>query len=216
MTIRLIFTTSMTARHANPVEREQMYYDIITKNLETMRGMPIEFYIVENSGKRRTLLDTIPGVHLVYTDTNSIEYTGPNTDAQTGLKPMKEMLDIQRVCDTFEFDEEDIVIKLTGRYLLENPPTFLEALIMNQDKYDVYMKFFNICSMLYDPQDCVLGLCAIRYKYLQEFNPRYMLERESAEQVFAAFVRRIVPQERILEATHLGLRLPQEYGGSFV
>ena len=128
------------------------------------------------------------------------------------LEPMKEMLDIQRVCQAFEFDEEDIVIKLTGRYLLENPATFLKSLIDNQDSYDAFMKFFNICTMSYDPADCILGLCGVRYKYLLEFNPRYMLEEHSAERVFSAFVRRTIDKDRIFEATHLGLRLPQDYG----
>ena len=210
MTIRLIYTTCISARHADPIEREQMYYKNILQTLTIVRGMPIEIYIVENSGKRKTLLDDISGVHLLYTDTNAIKYSGSNPNAETGLKAMKEMMDILRVCDVFEFDEEDIVIKLTGRYGLQNPPTFLETLIENQGKYDVFMKFLNICTMRYDSMDCVLGLCAIRYKYLQEFNPRYMLEQPSCECVFAAFVRRTVPEERILEATHLGLVLPRE------
>ena len=211
MTIRLIFTTCITARHADVGEREQVYYKTIRESLKTLAGLPIEFYIVENSGKRRTLLDDISGVHLLYTDTNAIEYTGSNPDAETGLKAMKEMIDILRVCDVFDFDEEDIVIKLTGRYGLQNPPTFLENLIEKEGKYDVFMKFLNICTMRYDPMDCILGLCAIRYKYLQEFNPRYMLEQPSCECVFTAFVRRRVPQERILEVTHLGLVLPREH-----
>ena len=211
MTIRLIFTTCITARHADVGEREQVYYKTIRESLKTLADLPIELYIVENSSKRRTLLDDISGVHLLYTDTNAIEYTGSNTDAQTGLKPMKEMMDILRVCDVFEFDEEDIVIKLTGRYGLQNPPTFLENLIKTQEKYDVFMKFFNICTMSHDVNDCVLGLFAIRYKYLAEFNPRYMLEQNSAERLFAAFVREFVPRERILDVSHLGLVLPREY-----
>jgi len=211
MTIRLIFTTCIEARYADPVERETAYYTTITNNLNTMRGLPVEYYIVENGGKRRTVLDDISGVHLLYTDTNAIKYTGSNPDAETGLKPMKEMMDIQKICNTFDFDDEDIIIKITGRYGLQNPPTFLENLIQNEGKYDVFMKFFNICTMSYDEMDCVLGLYAIRYKYLQEFNPRYMLEQESAEHVFATFVRRTVAQERILEVTHLGLVLPREY-----
>ena len=211
MTIRLIFTSCIAARYAAPVEREQIYYKTITASVKAMSGLPIEFYIVENSGKRRTLLDDISGVHLLYTDTNAIKYSGSNPDAETGLKGMKEMMDVLRVCDVFDFDEEDIVIKLTGRYGLQNPPTFLENLIENEGNYDVFMKFLNICTMSYEPMDCVLGLCAIRYKYLQEFNPRYMLEQLSCERVFAAFVRHTVPQERILEVTHLGLVLPREY-----
>jgi len=210
MTFRLIFTTCIAARYSDAAEREKMYYEAITKSLKILRGMPIEIYIVENSVKRRTLLDDISGVHLLYTDTQAIQYTGANPDAETGLKPMKEMMDIHRVCDTFDFDEEDIVIKLTGRYLLDNPPTFLENIIKNSQNYDVFMKFLNICSMKYEQYDCVLGLFAIRYKYLLEFNPRHMLEQTSAEQIFARFVRSSICQERILEATHLGLILPRE------
>jgi hypothetical protein len=201
----------MRARHADPSQRELDYLRTIMQSLETMKGLPIEVYIVENNGERRTLLNDISGVHLVYTDTNQIPYTGSNPDAQTGLKGMKEMLDIHRVCDLFNFDEEDIVIKMTGRYSLEAPQLYVRTVIEQEPNYDAFIKFLNICTMKYDPTDCVLGLFAIRYKYLQNFNPRFMLEQPSSEQIFAVYVRNTIPPERICEVTHLGLYLPREH-----
>ena len=210
MKYRFIFTTCMHARHADPIQREVDYVRTITQSLEAIKGLPIEIYIVENNGERRTMLDDISGVHVVYTDTNEIPYTGNNPDAQTGLKGMKETLDIHRVCDLFNFDEEDIIIKMTGRYSLEAPQLYLKMIIDQEPNYDAFIKFFNICTMKYDPMDCVLGLFAIRYEYLQNFNPRFLLEQPSSEQVFAAYVRNTIPLERICEVSHLGLYLPRE------
>jgi hypothetical protein len=53
--------------------------------------------------------------------------------------------------------------------------------------------------------DCILGLFALRYKYLKEFNYMQMESHPSMEHVFARFVRENVAIDRILETKYLGM-----------
>jgi hypothetical protein len=177
-----------------------MYYNAISESISILSQLPFEFYIVENNGERKTRLNDISGARLLYTNTNSIKCS-----TEKGAKGMKEFQDMIFVADKYEFNDEDIVIKLTGRYTLEAPPTFLESVIALEDKYDAFIKWYNICSREYVYHDCILGLYAVRYKYLKEFNFINMTRHVSMEHVFAMHIRDNVPAERIKEIQHLGL-----------
>ena len=190
MKYRFIFTTSIITS-----DREQTYYDTITDTLSKLQHLPFEFYIVENNGERKTLLDTIQGVKLLYTNTN-------NRVTKIGTK---EFHDIQLLSDLYEFEDEDIIIKLTGRYTVANPPTFLESLLTLEQGYDSMMKWMHIWGGVYLYDDCILGLFALRYKYLKEFNYMRMESHPSMEHVFARFVREVVPEDRIIEIKYLGM-----------
>ena len=195
MVIRFIFTTSIIDS-----TREELYYNAISESMSILSQLPFEFYIVENNGERKTRLNDISGAKLLYTNTNSIKCS-----MEKGAKGMKEFQDMIFVADKYEFNDEDIVIKLTGRYTLEAPPTFLESVIALEDKYDAFIKWYNICSREYVYHDCILGLYAVRYKYLKEFNFINMTRHVSMEHVFAMHIRDNVPAERIKEIQHLGL-----------
>jgi hypothetical protein len=190
MKYRFIFTTSIITP-----DREQVYYDAITGALSKLKHLPFEFYIVENNGERKTLLDTIEGVKLLYTNTNARELK----------KGTKEFHDIRLLSELYEFEDEDLIIKLTGRYTLANPPTFLDSLVGLEKDYDSMMKWMNIYINIYMNVDCILGLFALRYKYLKEFNYMQMESHPSMEHVFARFVRENVAIDRILETKYLGM-----------
>jgi hypothetical protein len=63
---------------------------------------------------------------------------------------------------------------------------FIELIKNNNDSY---VKFFNVCTQKYVLDDCVLGLFAIKCKYIKEFNYTCI---KSAECEFASYVRRNV------------------------
>jgi hypothetical protein len=195
MVFRFIFTTSIIDS-----AREQVYYNAISESISILSHLPFEFYIVENNGQRQTMLDDISGAKVLYTNTNNITLS-----TTRGGKGMKEFQDIIHVADKYQFNDEDIVVKLTGRYTLQAPATFLESVIALEDKYDAFIKWYNICSREYVYHDCILGLYALRYKYLKEFNFINMTRHVSMEHVFAMHIRDTVPEERITEIQHLGL-----------
>ena len=63
----------------------------------------------------------------------------------------------------------------------------------------------DVIQEKYFYDDCCLGLYAIRFRYLREFNYIEMATHPSMEQVFARFVREAVPAARIASIEHLGL-----------
>lgn len=191
MKFRFIITSSI-----NTPEREITYVSQIKNSISVMKDLPFEVYLVENNGMRETVFDELEGLTLVYTGTNSIR--------SFERKGMKEFHDLLLLADTYDFDDEDIIIKLTGLYTLSDA-TFLKSVVELESQYDAFIKWYDVIHEKYVYDDCCLGLYAIRYKYLNKFNYIEMLQHPSMEHVFAKYVREEVPANRIMEATHLGL-----------
>jgi len=192
MRFRFVITSSI-----NTPEREQVYLEQIRQSLAAVGHHPFSVYIVENNGPRQTSFDAIEGVNLFYTYTNA--------NRAFVRKGMKEFHDLVLLGDKYEFEDDDIIIKLTGLYTLENPNTFLESIVQNEMYYDAFIKWMDVIRGIYLYDDCCLGLYAIRFRYLTEFNYIAMATHHSMEQVFARYVRDAVPAERIASIEHLGL-----------
>ena len=192
MVFRFIFTSSI-----NTSEREELYVKCITKSLRIIKDMPFQIYLVENNGLRQTPFDDMSGVTLYYTDTNRLKSFG-----NIGVR---EFTDIILLAERYNFHENDIVIKLTGLYTMEEPNKFLKFVMDYADRYDAFMKWLDVTNNNYFTPDCVLGLYAIRYKYIENFNYLEMMNHPSMEHIFAKHVREAVPEDRIAEIQHLGL-----------
>lgn len=54
-------------------------------------------------------------------------------------------------------NDNDYLIKLTGRYYMNNS-IFIDTIIKNINKYDAFIKFFNVCTRQFENFDCVLGM----------------------------------------------------------
>ena len=112
------------------------------------------------------------------------------------------------VCSTYlknkfnvveNINDDDIVIKLTGRYKLLNLD-FIN-LVKNND-LDGFVKFFNVCTKKYEFDDCVLGLFAIKCKYLKEFKYNFL---KSPECEFADYIRKNIDKNKLIEVHQLDL-----------
>ena len=136
--------------------RQKRYITSITKLLELTNNLPVKVILVENNGKRDTYLDNF-NCDICYTDNNNIEcfHKGEN-----------ELLDIKEVINKYNIDDNDTIIKLTGRYKLLNS-NFINLVI--KGNYDAYVKFFNVRTKQFNYDACILGLFAIKCKYLKEF-----------------------------------------------
>jgi len=192
MRFRFVITSSI-----NTPEREQVYLKQIRRSLGAVAGHPFSVYLVENNGPRQTAFDAIEGVQLFYTHTNA--------NRAFVRKGMKEFHDLVLLGDKYEFEDNDIIIKLTGLYTLENPNTFLKTIVEQEVYYDAFIKWMDVLQQKYMYDDCCLGLYAIRFKYLKEFNYIEMATHPSMEHIFARYVRDVVPAERIASIEHLGL-----------
>ena len=197
MVFRFIFTSSI-----NTPQRESLYFERIQKCIRIIKDFPFSIYIVENNGERITQLNDISGAILTYTDINKLR-------AMSGSPiGVREFWDINYIAEKYEFDDEDMIIKITGLYTLEEPNLFLNFVTQAIDRSDAFIKWVDVTEDIKDRyyyDDCCLGLFALRYKYLKSFNFMEMRLCTSMEHIFAKHVRVEVPSDRIANIEHLGL-----------
>ena len=183
--IYLIITTSINNRYGtqDQAERQERYLYAIN---ETLKNLPHEIkpIIVENNGKRETYLDNFYHHHrqhvkVFYTENNKLQFKS---------KGANELLDIKEVIDKYGIEDDDIIIKLTGRYCAISPK-FFQYIIKNEKDYDAFVKFYGTCSLKFEPYDCILGCYALRAKYIKLFNHLSIDNYKSAEVAFARYVR---------------------------
>lgn len=192
--IYLIITTCIENKYGirNPELRKTQYTEAIGRTLSLLPA-GIQPIIVENNGPRETYMDSFK-IPVVYTNSNKVHYYH---------KGINELRDMMEVVLRHNIKDDDIVLKITGRYSLLDD-SFCKHVLENESKYDAFVKFFNVCTLEYMANDCVLGLIGIRAKYLKQFATKHGFQGRSMEVEFATFVRTL-PAERICEMTHLGL-----------
>jgi hypothetical protein len=115
-------------------------------------------------------------------------------------KGVNELLDIKEVINKYNINDDDIIIKLTGRYKVLNS-SFINLVKNNLDKYDAFVKFFNVCTLQYLSDNCVLGLFAIKCKHLKIFEYNCI---RCPECEFAEYVRKNIT-EKLMEIDNLNL-----------
>ena len=189
--IYLIITTSINNRYGTKDENERKERYLYAIN-ETLKNIPSEItpIIVENNGKRKTYLDSICR-DIVYTDNNKYQFKS---------KGVNELLDIKEVIQIYNIQDNDIIIKLTGRYRVLSA-TFFKDIIEN--KYDAFVKFYNVDSLKFEKYNCVLGFYAIRANYLKLYNHLSIDNYKSAEVAFARYFK--ICGAHLKEVEHLDI-----------
>ncbi len=183
--IYLIITTSINNRYGtqNQNERRERYLYAIS---ETLKNLPREIIpiIVENNGKRDTYLDNFYHHHnehvkVIYTENNKQQFKS---------KGANELCDIKEVIDRFGIEDNDMVIKLTGRYRVTSPKFFKEVM-ENENTYDAFVKFYRTCNLRFEEYDCILGCYAMRANFIKLFSQYSIDNYKSAEIAFARYAR---------------------------
>ena len=190
--IYIIITASINTKVGvqNNIHRQKRYIESITQLLQLINNdLTVKPIIVENNGARQTYLDNL-NCDICYTNNNTI---------QTNHKGENELLDIKEVINQYKIKDNDTIIKLTGRYKLLNL-SFIN-LVKNTD-CDAYVKFYNVCTQQYMFDDCVLGLFAIKCKYLKEFKYNFL---RSCECEFADYIRTNINKYKIIDVDQLYL-----------
>jgi hypothetical protein len=176
--IYLIITTCLNPKAGiNDAEhRERTYIDSISHTLKVLPD-GIKPIIVENNGQRSTFLDDF-GIDVLYTNNNQLTFPS---------KAGNELADIRAVIQRFGIRDEDMVIKITGRYKVMSP-RFFKDVMDDREGHDAFIKFFNVCTKKHTPgTDCVLGLVAMTAKFYKMFEYKYP-HNLSTESEFAAYV----------------------------
>jgi len=190
--IYLIITTS-TVINRHTIEtyerRKNNYLNSITNTLNNCDRTKITPIIVENNKTENQdkYLSNFNGVDVFYTD-NNLKLK------DVVHKGWIELYDIKDVINHYDIKDDDIVIKITGRYYL-NSSIFLDYVYDNQNNYDAFIKFWNVCANEFQENDCALGMIAMRCKLFKEFN--YDVEMLSPECDLARHIRNLQKQEKI-------------------
>lgn len=190
--IYLIITTCIENKHGilNDDSRKNRYIKCIQQILTLLKeqNSHIVPIIVENNGLRQTYLDQFD-CDILYTNHNQ---------KKNKYKGVNELLDIKEVISHYQIQDDDMIIKLTGRYKLFDL-SFISLIESNPNK-NAFIKFFDVYSQQYKQDECVLGLFAIKCEYLKDFNYD---EKDSSEKEFAKYLNEHVPF--IMNVSHLSL-----------
>jgi hypothetical protein len=199
--------------------RKKEYIDSINSlihELSKYNNLETFIYIVENNGHRHTFLnefDSSSGIPIkvIYTNHNQIP------TSNKGLKELLDYLFILKECH--EIDDQDIVIKLTGRYRVGEDCTFLNTLYNHYDQYDA---FIRTGAFMYpsqrknerDQYDCLTGMFGVRTHIMRDNLEKYIQELREytwVEWVIIMIIQNALPNERIKFFDYLGLWIKTAY-----
>ena len=209
MTVFIIITTSLIygdqkiKRDYNTRRNEYMIG--ITTILERCKGKPYRLVIVENSSllnrtppflsKHRTFLEDF-GIPVYYTRNNM--YLTKNYGT-------KELMDIKYVIEQFGIQDNDFIVKITGRYILNKDCHFFDIVDkLYQNPYSAIVRFgaYTNYEKERGKDNCVTGLIGLKCKYLKEL---YLPEESKfIEQVWAEKIASL-PEEEVYTLDKLGI-----------
>jgi len=180
--------------------REIQYRKGILTLYNQIQKYQIEDYriiIVENNGFRSTYLDELSreiGATVYYTFNNQLA---------TNNRGYKELQDVLDVISLLPISDDDFVVKMTGRYLLDDTCSFLEKcknIDENTDAIIHYGSFMNPSHGNID--DCITGLIGMRCSYIKQIEKPQ--EDECVEWKWAKASQEI-PECRVVKLKHLGI-----------
>jgi len=175
--------------------REMQYCTAIAKAKQLLPKC-IRIIVVDNNGKRKTFLDKL-GCEVFYTNNNLLP---------TKNKGVKELKDIYNCIVAYSIQDSDFIVKMTGRYVLENDSEFIEVLknISNNDcdciiKYGSYMKPID-----FQTNDCITGLIGMKTRYIKSI--KTPLGMQPIEHYWAQ-VTYLMEPKKIIKVKNLGINI---------
>ena len=159
----MIFFIVTTSLFNNCPVRQSQYITGINKLKKITENLQMQNYkiiIVENNGKRNTFLYKI-GCEVYYTNNNF---------KQTNNNGNKELYDVLDTIKNYNIKDNDFIVKMTGRYILDDNSEFMNT-IKNQDteNYDCVIKYGSfIRPVNYKMNDCITGLIGMSCYYVKQ------------------------------------------------
>ena len=151
----------VTAYINNDSIRKLQYIQAISKLKTLLVDLKdYEIIIVENNGQRETYLDTL-GCKVHYTNNNWISINN------NGVKEIK---DVWSCIDAYNIQDHDFIVKMTGRYLLNDDSEFIEKVKeLTDTNYDCIIRYGSFNSPVnYQMEDCITGLIGMRCYYVKQ------------------------------------------------
>ena len=142
--------------------RKEQYINGINKLKKIIQDLNILNYkiiIVENNRKRYTFLNMLD-CEVYYTENNFL---------QTKEKGVKELQDIIDCIDKYNINDTDFIVKMTGRYILNDNSEFMNVIKnINNSNYDCVIKYGPYYKPVnYKMNDCITGLIGMSCYYVK-------------------------------------------------
>ena len=143
--------------------RQSQYINGINKLKQIIFNLKIKNYkiiIVENNNSKYTFLDTL----------NCTTFYTANNFLKTENKGYKELQDILDCIYKFNINETDFIVKMTGRYILDDDSEFMSIIKnINNTKYDCVIKYGSYFNPVnYKMNDCITGLIGMTCGYIKK------------------------------------------------
>jgi len=186
--------------------RESQYKRCIGRLLDLINihfdRMSVKVVIVEGNGQRETYLDTF------VSDLTSVVYTSNNL-LKLVNKGHTELLDIVECIHRCNVNNDEFIVKLTGRYYIEDESPLFNAIKSNlvTNQYDCYIKYGSYQKTSSEPvRDCITGLIAMRTFFVKQIHtPK---ETECVEWIWVSTsIDKINPQRVLPIIGRMGLSL---------
>jgi hypothetical protein len=160
--IYFIVTTSL---FNNCPIREFQYIIGIQKLKDTIDLLDIKdskVIIIENNGLRNTFLNAF-GEEVYYTENNYLP---------TNNKGYKELQDIFDCIQKYNIQDDDFIVKMTGRYILNDNSEFMHVVQNIQNtKYNCLIKYGSFFEPVnYKINDCITGLIGMSCFYVKQIS----------------------------------------------
>jgi len=195
----MIFFIVTTSLFNNCFIRQKQYIIAINKLKEVIEKLQIKNYkiiIVENNGKRNTILDKL-NCEVYYTKNNFKEINNNGN---------KELYDILDTIKKYNIDNTDFIVKMTGRYILDDDSEFMN-IVKNQHitNYDCVIKYGNYLKPVnYKMNDCITGLIGMTCSYVKQI--KKVKENECIEWNWAK-VTNLIDNSKICLVNKLGINI---------
>ncbi len=176
-------------------ERRKKEY---SRGISTIQSYGFEPWIIEATPITSSFLDEI---------THQVLYPQTNNPSLRN-KGVNETLSIRASRPYLPFGDEDIIIKITGRYWLYDRE-LIDIIQATSDDYDAYVCFGKHFLL---PDQIFTGGYALRWKYLKQIILEMDLEKAeiefiSIEQLFAEFIRAHHLRTKIVDPLNIEARI---------
>ena len=156
-------------------------------------------FITENNGNTSSFLDSY-GVYVHYTNTQQTMF-----ETNQGKK---EFTDIVSCLNAQNVDDETMVIKVSGRYVIESD-LFPNLVRKNLDKDVIYSPTNAFKGMAPHPfPDCILGMIAMKAKQWRALPLELIKDKGRPTEWFVAkYIVDNIPPEKRAETNHIDLNV---------
>jgi hypothetical protein len=133
-------------------------------------------------------------------------YYTENNFLQTGNKGIKELQDILDCIDKYNINDTDFIVKMTGRYILNDNSEFMNVIKnINNSKYDCVIKYGSYFKPVnYKMNDCITGLIGMSCYYVKLIEKPN--ERECVEWKWSK-VTKLIDDKKIYLVNNLDINI---------